>query len=48
MVGAISPALAAVLPDRTGPSVTLGVLEFFALVNVCVALMLFWNQRGDR
>ena len=33
---------------KSGPGVTLCVLEFFALVNVCIALVLFWNQRRDR
>ena len=43
IAGAISPALAALLLDQAGAMVTLYVLEGFALVNVCVALLLLWN-----
>lgn len=40
IAGAVSPALAAILLDRTGPTLTLYVLAGLALVNVIVALAL--------
>lgn len=40
IAGAVSPALAAVLLDRMGPTLTLYALAGFALVNVMVALAL--------
>ena len=47
IAGAVSPALAAVLLDRAGPTSTLYVLEVLALVNVGVVLVLFLvQQRG--
>ena len=41
IAGAVSPALAAVLLERAGPTITLYMLEGLALVNVSVALVLF-------
>lgn len=41
IAGAVSPALAAVLLDRAGPTVTLYVLSGLAIANVAVALALF-------
>src|SRR3954447_17750907 len=48
IAGAVSPALVAVLLDRAGALVALSVLEGSAVLNVCVALLLFWNQKGRR
>ena len=45
VAGAVSPALAAVLLERAGPTITLFVLEGLALVNVSVALILLWFQK---
>jgi hypothetical protein len=48
IIGALSPTLAAVLLDRAGAMITLYVLEGFALVNVCVAVLLYYVQRRYR
>ena len=45
IAGAVAPALAAVLLEQAGPTITLLVLEGLALVNVSVALMLLWLQK---
>jgi MFS family permease len=45
IAGAVAPALAAVLLEQAGPTITLLVLEGLALVNVSVALVLLWLQK---
>jgi predicted MFS family arabinose efflux permease len=47
IAGAVSPALAAVLLERDGPTITLSVLEGLAFVNVSVALILLWLQKRE-
>ncbi|HEX2134669.1 MAG TPA: MFS transporter [Microvirga sp.] len=48
IAGAVSPALAAVLLDRAGAMITLYVLEGLALVNVIVAVLLYYAQGRGR
>ncbi len=47
IAGAVSPAIAAVLLERDGPTITLSVLEGLAFVNVSVALILLWLQKRE-